>query len=100
MIEPQYVGVTYRQIAHLLRVKRGPGRERLISERPRKEIKGMPVYTDSPEQPTLVTFDEHCRVDVAMLLRTGAVVEWTAPAPKAAKRPEGKTPALPAAEGV
>ena len=66
----------YRQITYKLRVQRGPGRPDLVSERPRNK-KGE--YTDD-KKPKLVSFDEHCRVDVERLLRIGAIEEYTPPA--------------------
>lgn len=65
----------YRQIAHRLRVQRGPGRPDLVSERPRRGSKkqGWGDYLDSPEHPTLVEFDEYCQVDIPALLRQGAI---------------------------
>jgi len=69
---------TYRQMAHRLRIQRGPGRPDRVSERPRKGNRsfGWGEYADSDEQPTLITFDEHDRVDVPALLAIGAIVPW------------------------
>ena len=92
-IEEQYVGVTYRQIAGHLKVSRGYGRPKLDSARPRERNKdGNFVYTDSAEAPTLVTFDAECVVDVELLLRSGSIVEYEAPA---AVPEETATPAMP-----
>lgn len=82
--------VTYRQIAATLRVQRGAGREDLVSERPvvltakgekKRDARGNVTYLDSDEAPTLVTFDEHCQINVPFLLKTGALVEIAAPTP-------------------
>ena len=82
------MGETYRQVTRRLRVQRGPGRPDLVSERPvelsakgepKTDARGNVRYTDSEESPTLVTFDEHCRVRVDQLLRVGAIAEHEAP---------------------
>lgn len=71
---------TYRQITYKLRVGRGLGRLDLISVRPCKKDKhGNRVYTDL-EKPTLVTFDEHCRLaDLDFWLKVGHLVEYKPP---------------------
>lgn len=76
-ISQQYVGVPFRQITHRLRVQRGPGRPHLESERPRDEKSGRFLDDDDP---TIVTFDEHCQVDVDSLLAIGAI-EVVSPPP-------------------
>ncbi len=68
----------YRQVTYKLRVQRGPGKPDLVSARPFKEVKSQRVYTDD-EKPTLVEFDEHCRVDIPSLLKLGAIVEYREP---------------------
>jgi len=68
----------YRLIAHKLRVQRGPGNEDYNPTRPR--VKGGGAFLDSDEKPTLVEFDAKCQVDVADLLKMGAIVEYKAPA--------------------
>lgn len=77
---------TYIQIAHRLRIQRGPGRPDKLSERPRagSRERGWGAFTDSPDKPTLITFDEYDQVDVDALLRSGAIVPYTP------KRKEGK----------
>jgi hypothetical protein len=65
---------TYRQLTQRLRVQR-PGRPDLVSERPREEG-GARRFLDSDAAPTLVTFEDGELVDVAWLLRIGAIVEW------------------------
>lgn len=75
----------YIQIARKLRVQRGPGNADLVSERPGKWAnQGEPnerfVYSDDPETaPTLVDFDEHCRVDIPSMVRMGAIREYVEP---------------------
>lgn len=75
----------YRQVAMRLRVQRGPGNPDLVSERPHtKDAEGNPIYQDEDE-PTLITFDVDCQVDIEKLLKQGAIVPHTArrkPAPK------------------
>lgn len=74
-------GKTYRQITHKLRVSRGPGKPELVSTRPCKKDKyGNRTYTDSDENPTLVTFDEDCILDdLPFWLKIGALKEYTPP---------------------
>jgi len=81
------MGKTYRQITYKLRVSRGPGRSDLVSTRPCKTDKhGNRTYTDSDEKPTLVTFDEHCRIaDLPFWLEVGHLVEYTPPKAKEVK---------------
>lgn len=67
---------TYRQIAHRLRIQRGPGRPDLVSERPRNK---SGRYLDSAAEPTLVTFDSYCQVDVDSLLRNGGIQAFEPP---------------------
>lgn len=67
----------YVQIARKLRVQRGPGRPDLVSERPGKWVgrggdNERYVFSDT-ESPTLIEFDEHCRVDVASMLAKGSI---------------------------
>ena len=90
-IEPEYVGVTYRQIARLLRVPRGGGRPKIVSERPaREDREGNVIYQDSSDAPTLITFDADCIVDVGMLLQAGAVMPYVAPVATPAKLPKAR----------
>ncbi|GAG02187.1 unnamed protein product, partial [marine sediment metagenome] len=69
-----------------MRVGRGPGRPDLVSARPCKKDKhGNRIYTDSDEKPTLITFDEHCRIsDLPFWLRIGHLKEYTPPVVKVA----------------
>ena len=72
----------YIQVAYRLRVQRGPGRADLYSERPvRKNSEGHIVEAkDDPDNfPTIVTFDEHCRVDIPALLKLGAIKQYSEP---------------------
>lgn len=82
----------FEQLAHRLRVQRGPGNADLVSERPRERIAGSDNYryTDL-DAPTMVSFDQHCLVDVDALIASGAIrVPAAEPAePKAAKTGEG-----------
>ena len=79
----------YRQIARRLRVDRGPGHPDLVSERPTiTRADGSYEFTDSDANPTLVEFDETCRVNLPELLRLGAIVAHTP-----AKAPAKGTPA-------
>ena len=89
----------YRVISAKLRVQRGPGREDLVAARPvaltakgavKRDRHGNAAYLDSDEAPTLVTFDEHCRVNIAQLLRIGAIAEWTPAAPASEKAPRSR----------
>lgn len=66
----------YRQIAHRLRINRGPGHPDKVSERPRAGARdrGWGAFLDSDESPTLIEFDELDQVDVPGLLRLGAIV--------------------------
>ena len=73
----------YRQKTRKLQISRGPGKPDLVSVRPRHKKSG--VFQDSDEKPTLVEFDEHCRVDLEFLQETGAIVEYTPPIQKARK---------------
>ena len=80
----------YVQIARKLRVQRGPGRPDLVSERPGKWVgrggdSERYVFSDA-DAPTLVEFDEHCRGDVAAMLKAGAIREYEAPTTKGARR--------------
>lgn len=72
----QYVGVTFRQLSHRLRISR-PGQPDRISERPRdpKSLR----YQDSDATPTLVSFEAGDQVDVEQLLRIGAIVPYMPP---------------------
>ncbi len=65
---------TFRQLAQRIRVQR-PGRPDLVSERPRQKS-GARHFLDSDGAPTLVTFEDDDRVDVAYLLRIGAITPW------------------------
>lgn len=90
-IEAQYIGVTFRQIASHLKVRRGPGLPKLDSERPRKRNKdGNLIYTDSDAAPTLIIFDADCGVDVGLLLQAGSIVAYT-PTPVETTEPEQET---------
>lgn len=75
----------YRVVTRRLRVQRGPGRHDLVVERPMN--KAMTRYLDSDAAPTLITFDEHCQVDMDGLLRLGAIVPYTPPKPKPEPKP-------------
>lgn len=82
---------TYRQKKEIMRVPRGPGRPDFVSIRPRtKDKHGKPIWKDSDEKPTLITFDEHCILtDLDFWLKIGAIVEYKPP-----KRVEYKPPAV------
>lgn len=82
----------YRQLAHRLRIQRGPGNPDKVSERPRKgsRERGWGDYLDSEQNPTLIEFDDLDRVDIDALLRTGAIVPYEKPKPKAVKHGESK----------
>lgn len=73
---------TYRQIAHKLRIARGPGNPDRLSARPRQgnRERGWGAYLDSDDAPTLVTFEPGDLVDVDALLRSGAIAPYTPPA--------------------
>ncbi len=75
----------YRQLSLRLRVQRGQGRKDLVSERPHKMTDAGPVYSDSLEKPTIVTFDEHCQVDIEAMLGSGAIAEHAASRRRASK---------------
>lgn len=80
---------TYRVLSAKLRVQRGPGREDLEVARPvvqtakgepKRDGRGNVTYTDGDgapgsAAPTLVTFDEHCQVNIGQLIRFGAIAE-------------------------
>jgi hypothetical protein len=67
---------TYRQIADTLRWKRG--RLRVKSVRPVDDKNEH--YTDSPDRPTLVTFETGDEwVNVPMLLKQGAIAQYSPP---------------------
>jgi|GEM_PF-6686025 len=84
----------YVQLSKVLRIQRGPGNADLESERPvklnaKKEVVG---FLDDPvTNPTLVTFDELCDVNIRFLLRTGAIREYVAPAPSGPTSPQPST---------
>jgi len=65
------MSTTYRVLTARLRVKRTDGQPRLDVARP---VDQHGRFTDSADQPTLITLDAHCRVDVAYLLQIGAIV--------------------------
>ena len=75
----------YRVVTRRLRVQRGPGRHDLVAERPMNKAETR--YIDSDDKPTLITFDEHCQVDIPWLLRLGAIVPYTPPKPKPEPKP-------------
>ena len=78
---------TYVQIAHRLRIQRGPGKPDNVSERPREQKTGR--YTDS-DAPTLITFHRGDLADVESLLANGAIEEQPAvPSPVANKATNG-----------
>lgn len=89
MADAKYIGQTFRQVSHRLRIQRGPGRTDKVSERPRvgSRERGWGDYRDGA--PTLITFDEHDRVDVEDLLRIGAIVPWVPPEPTPDEEPAG-----------
>lgn len=73
---------TYRLVTAKLRVQRGPGNPDLVVARPLKPgDSNQRVFTDSDENPTLVTFDDLCQVDIDNLLAVGAIAEYTPPKP-------------------
>ena len=74
------------QLTRRIRLQYGPGKPDIESERPyREDDAGNPIYTDDPEKnPTVVDIDENVvRIDVAALLRSGAIREM--PKAKATK---------------
>ena len=85
------MGKTYRQITYKLRVSRGLGKPDLVSARPSKKDKqGNRIFTDSDENPTLVTFDEDCILtDLPFWLQVGHLQEYNPPKPKG--RPKKET---------
>lgn len=72
---------TYRQLTQRIRVQR-PGRPDLVSERPRQKS-GARRFLDTDGAPTLVTFEDDDLVDVARLLRIGAIAPWPPPLARA-----------------
>lgn len=80
MADSEYCGKPYRQVTHRLgwHLADGTGR---MSERPRQGNKahGWGAYLDSDEAPTLIVFGAADAVDVAGLLRLGAIVAYTPP---------------------
>jgi len=93
MLDPSLYG-PWRQISRRIRVQRGSGRPDLVSERPVKGSGRRPdgswAWADSEEAPTLVTFDEHCRVDPLSMVAQGSLVAWVPPA--SAPAPERSGP--------
>ena len=65
------MSTTYRVLTARLRVKRTDGQPRLDVARP---VDQHGRFTDSVDQPTLITLDAGCRVDVAYLLQIGAII--------------------------
>lgn len=63
---------TYIQIAHRLRIQRGPGKPDTVSERPREQKTGR--YTDT-DAPTLIALHKGDLADVDSLLALGAIEE-------------------------
>lgn len=82
MVEQRFVGTPFRQWSHRLRIQQ-PGKPDRISERPRRgnRDKGWGDFLDSDEHPTLVTFEPGDQVDVAFLIKTGAISPYTPPQP-------------------
>lgn len=78
MVQPEYIGRTYRLITHRLRIQRGPGNPDKVVERPRAGSReaGWSEFLDSDENPTLITFDELDQIDVASHLRGGGLCEY------------------------
>ena len=91
MIDPQYIGVTFRQVTHRLRIQRGPGNPDRVSERPREgsRERGWGAYLDT-DNPTLVTFDALDQVDVGSLLGIGAIMPHETPRRKGKSHGEGR----------
>ena len=79
----------YRLVTTRLRVQRGVGNPDLVVERPHKRTETGPVFLDE-DNPTLVTFDDKCQVDVPGLLDLGAIEPWTPPRVKPEKGKEVK----------
>lgn len=78
-----YVGQPYRQIASVLKIRKdrleaSATDVRRVSARPLRDADQPPSaanpYTDSEEEPHVVTFEADDDVDVAMLLAAGAIV--------------------------
>ena len=86
----------YRQLAPRIRVQRGPGQPDYVSERPRTKPGGP--FTDSDSAPTLVEFDDGCIVNVAFLLRTGAIAEVSLPESPPELSPPQRSRRVPAGE--
>ena len=95
------MGKQYVLVAMKQRVQRGPDRPDYVPERPyKKDSKGNKVPTGGDphkvphENPTLVTYDEHCQVNIPDLLAFGAIVEYVPPKKKEVKA-RGQSPAQP-----
>lgn len=66
----------YRQIAHRLRLDMGPGNADVVSERPRRKRDGVYLDLDDDGQSTTrLEIPDGARVNVAELLRIGAIEE-------------------------
>lgn len=94
MAEKDYCGKPYRVITKRLRIPQGPGKPDRVVERPSRKARDQTgtwdEYLDDLE-PTLVTFAPEDVVDVAFLLRCGAIAD---PAPEGKEkevRADGKT---------
>lgn len=81
----------YRQVAHRLRINRGPGRPDKVSERPRAGRRGdWREFLDSDEAPTLIAFDEYDQVNIPALLAQGAIAPHTPPRRAARRQADGE----------
>ena len=77
---------TYRLITRAIRLNRGAGNADLVVERPferdnrgdiKRDARGLTLFLDSDEAPTLVEFDDLCSPnDIRFMLKTGAIVPW------------------------
>ena len=73
---------TYVQLSRGLRISRGAGQPDRLSQRPMGEDRKGRFFKDDPTtNPTLVTFEIGDQVDVASLLRIGAILPYQAPSP-------------------
>lgn len=86
------MATTYIQIARKLRLQYGPGKPDIVSERPTRNTDTGRVYTDSEDNPTLVTLTgEEVGLNVELLIRSGGIIPRPRhkPAPAPPKDKEG-----------
>lgn len=84
------MGKVYRQNSHKLRIHH-PGRPDRMSVRPRggSRERGWGRFLDE-DNPTLVSFEEGDQVDVASMLRIGAIAEIPQPAEEVESGEKGR----------